>query len=44
LGQRAENAQNPQNTTPEHPWLGDGHYSAPRDLAYLRQTAERLGW
>ena len=29
---------------PEHPWPGDGHYSAPRDLQYLRETTARLGW
>jgi len=29
---------------PEHPWPGDGHYSALRDLAYLREITRRLGW
>lgn len=30
--------------TPEHPWPGDGHYSGPRDLAYLREITARIGW
>jgi len=29
---------------PEHPWGGDGHYYAPRDLEYLREITESLGW
>lgn len=29
---------------PEHPWGGDGHYYAPRDLEYLREITKRLGW